>query len=244
MLSRQTKQTIFLMLAMLLIVVTFQPNMDAFAQAAGDVLIVEVGADPVGADSADGAEFIEIYNATASTVNLENWTISDAGASITFPNIDLEPGKILVVIWNDAALASGGFYNCTDIPLNFSPTSWFPMQLNNDNDQVVLRDASSNLIDAVSYGTDTFAFNPAATDVFNNSGTTLQRQTYNTNFTDTDTANDWVASSGVGTPCDVGPTAVTLQTTSIANGTPLALLAVVVGLLGATAVTVTRRRTR
>jgi hypothetical protein len=40
------------------------------------------------------------------------------------------------------------------------------------------------------------------------------------------------------------PTAVTLQTTSIANGTPLALLAVVVGLLGATAVVVTRRRTR
>lgn len=40
------------------------------------------------------------------------------------------------------------------------------------------------------------------------------------------------------------PTAVSLQTTDIANSTPLALVAALAGLLGVTAVAVTRRRTR
>jgi hypothetical protein len=58
---------------------------------------------------------------------------------------------------------------------------------------------------------DITAFDPPAPDVFDNSGTSLQRQTYNSAFVDSDTNADWAASSGIGTPCDVSPTAVSLQ---------------------------------
>ncbi|MCA9936345.1 MAG: lamin tail domain-containing protein [Ardenticatenaceae bacterium] len=246
MFTLRAKLFLLLILSFMSFVVISLSSPIAHAQVAGDILIVEVGADPNGNDTLSGAEFIEIYNASGSSMDLTGWTIEDntSSFSIPLPSLILDNGKILVIVMDVAAITPGGFYNCTSTPLNYSPTTWFPTQLDNNNDRIILRDSGSTIIDAVSYGTDTTAFSPAATDVFDNSGATLQRQTYNTNFTDNDNATDWIASPGVGTPCDVSPTAVTLQSFNTTNSAPLLAVVVAGGLLLGTAVFITRRRTQ
>lgn len=185
-----------------------------FAASPGDILIVEVGADPASAAgiAEPAGEYIEIRNVTGATINLSGWTLNDnSNTTITLPNTDLGAGKVLVII-ADTTTFNASNYNCTANPLSFSPASWFTNNLANGNDNVVLRDNTSTIIDAVSYGTDTTAFNPPAADVFNNSGATLQRVGYNNGpYTDTNTAADWQGSTGAGTPCDVSPTAVSLR---------------------------------
>lgn len=67
-----------------------------FAQ---NVVINEVLYDPDGADT--GYEWIELYNSSDQTVNLQDWTIEKAGTSFglvfTFPNINIEPYGFLLI---------------------------------------------------------------------------------------------------------------------------------------------------
>lgn len=196
----------------------------AHAASPGDVLIVEVGADPASAAgiAEPAGEYIEIRNVTGASINLNGWTITDNGiTTVTLPNMNLDAGKVLIII-ADSTTFNGSNYNCAANPLFFQPTTWFNANLANGNDRVLLRDNSNTLIDAVSYGTDTTAFNPAATDVFDNNGTTLQRTSYPAGpYSDTNAATDWTASTGAGTPCDVSPTAVSLHQLQAENSLPL-----------------------
>ena len=232
----------------------------------GDVLIVEVGADPAGSFTDPAGEFIEIYNNTSAEIDVGGWKLCDNSTGTpngcrTIPTgTTLGPSKMLVIIHATSELGAGG-YNCSGTvkAVEFSD-GWFAgalgRNLGNDNDHVLLYDTSSNLIDAVSYGTDTAAFDPPASDVFNNTGRTLQRKTYNTDFVDTNAASDWSGSGGAGTPCDVGPTAITLSSLTARGEQPAAqperalttfsrwLVAALVGaaLVGASIVALRRRR--
>ncbi|MCK4979270.1 MAG: lamin tail domain-containing protein, partial [Candidatus Delongbacteria bacterium] len=64
-----------------------------------DVVINEVLYDPDGADT--GYEWIELYNNSSLTLNLQDWTIEKAGASFglvfTFPDINIEPNSFLLI---------------------------------------------------------------------------------------------------------------------------------------------------
>ncbi len=214
---------------------------------AGDVLIVEVGADPASAASITepAGEFFEIFNNTASTINLNGWKVSDNSTSgtmeITLPSIELGAGKILVVIADAVTLGAPNGYGCAVTPLHHQPAAWFNQNLSNSGDRLILKDELGNTIDALSYGTDTTVFDPAAPDVFDNSGKTLQRMTYNTDFTDTDTAADWAASSGSGSPCDVGPNVLSLRTLTAYPVQP-GLTLPLVGLLTISGLLIYRRR--
>ncbi len=78
------------------LILSLMLNVILFAQ---DVVINEVLYDPVGADS--GYEWIELYNNSNLTLNLQEWTIEKAGTSFgvifTFPSIEIEPfGFILI----------------------------------------------------------------------------------------------------------------------------------------------------
>ena len=181
----------------------------AQAGTPGDVLIVEVGADPAALPEPAG-EFLELYNNTAAPVDVGGWTLTDNNTSVSLPaNTVLQPGQRLLVIGDAVQLGAAG-YNCATTPFNVATT--IGNGLGNAGDRVILRDATNTQIDEMSYGSDTTVFNPSAPDVFDNSGTTLQRNGYPAGpFPDTNTAADWAASTTPGSPCDV-PVPVELMT--------------------------------
>ena len=48
----------------------------------------------------DSSDWIEIYNPTDTTVNLDGWSLTDSDVNLTkwqFPAIDLDPGKFMVI---------------------------------------------------------------------------------------------------------------------------------------------------
>lgn len=192
------------------------------AAAPGDVLIIEVSADPAsGAGIGEpGGEFIELFNTTGAAIDLNGWTLAENGSSFTFASSTiLDPGQAIVIIRDASTLSDPAQYNCASVPYN---AVWSGMSLSNSGDFVTLTDSSLVLVDGLSYGSNTTVLNPAAPDVFNNSGTTLQRAGYPSGpFADTDTNADWAGSASPGTPCDVAPPADALPavtSTDPANG--------------------------
>ena len=106
--------------------------------------------------STDTAEFVEIKNASSSPINLSGFSLelingTGGGATvydtIGLPNVSLAAGDYFVVCANAATVA-----NCD---LDDSPDTNFIQ--NGAPDAVGLRDASSNLVDAVSYEGDSGA---------------------------------------------------------------------------------------
>lgn len=202
-------KTRIIIIALLSLFVAFSVN----AQAPGDLVIAEVMADPAsGAGLGEPAnEYFVICNRSATTRDLNGWTVADNGSStITLPSFMLVAGSCVVVANSAIDLTATG-YNCLIAPTNIIlAPSWFTGNLANSNDRIGLSTPAAALIDGVSYGSDTTFLNPAAPDVFNNTSTTLIRTGYPGNPTmlpDTDTNADWT--SRAGTPCDVplAPTA-------------------------------------
>lgn len=147
-----------------------------------DILITEVYYNPAESPETD-YEWIEIYNTTTTSINLENWKILDNTESpITFDDNDsIESNTFKIVSKNNTVK---DHWNLTDnqvITLN----SWIS-GLNNSGDKVVLKNSTGEVIDSMSYGNNTEIFNPACTPV--NEGNSFERKSL---LTDTDTANDW-----------------------------------------------------
>lgn len=131
------------------------------------------------------AEWVEIYNPTASPVNLDSWLIGDSLFTDDLPNVSLPAGGFAVIS------------DCTQS--NFSSIWTFPGStiyidlasaigngLNNGGENIRLFNAAT-LVDQMSYGTNTTAFSPSApAPVANHS---LER---NPDGVDTDTAADFV----------------------------------------------------
>ena len=94
-------------------------------------------------------EWIELFNASESEVDLKNWTISDIH---TTPNISIisesnyffEP-KTFLVIAKDSSITD--FHS--EIPSSILVISF--ANLNNDIDGIVIKDINGNLIDSVEY---------------------------------------------------------------------------------------------
>lgn len=131
-------------------------------------------------------EWIELYNPNSYPVNLKNWTISDNGATRT--------------INADNSIPAHGF-----AVISKSRTTWslyWPVPagveiielgqkigngLSNDGDRIILKDASGNIIDQMSYGNDNTVFNPPCPDVAE--GHSLERSPAGK---DTDTKEDFI----------------------------------------------------
>ncbi len=107
----------------------------------GTVLISEIMYAPLG----DEPEWVEIYNASESAVNLKNWQISDAISKVTLTNKDflIQPGGYLVLSKDSSIL---NFYQIPSQVITISlPT------LNNAEDVVVIYDHTGAKIDPVRY---------------------------------------------------------------------------------------------
>jgi hypothetical protein len=170
----------------------------------GGLLISEVVYDPTGQEP--NAEWIELYNTTGQTLNLTNFKIGDeeaAGESegmYQFPSGSIAPGQAIVIAnrASDFQLAYGfsPHYELTDTDPDVSNmvkyTSWSSgsMSLTNTGDEVLLLDYYDTLVDAVSWGSSTWAFNPGVPLV--PEGYSIERHPPGV---DSNTAADWRAQS-------------------------------------------------
>ncbi|MCK4520490.1 lamin tail domain-containing protein [Candidatus Parcubacteria bacterium] len=131
-------------------------------------------------------EWVELYNASDSPVDIADWTIEDntssdllSGSTLIIPAYGYAvitgssstwdywsiPGDVIKIVLSDGKIGNG---------------------LANDGDRLILKNASGYEVDAMSYGTDTYAFDPACPDV--DEGHMLGRVP---NGYDTDQASDF-----------------------------------------------------
>lgn len=172
----------------------------------GALLISEVVFNEVGSDTT--GEWIEIYNNGNSAIDLSNYKIGDeetlggtstTEATLQFPSgSSIAAGEVQIIGVNATRFFTVYGFNPdyeiggTDIgvPDLTVYSTWDPdggvISMSNTNDQAVLIDGTDTIIDAASWGSSTFAFNPAL-------GAALDGQSYQRidPNVDTDTAADW-----------------------------------------------------
>ncbi|MBI5411960.1 lamin tail domain-containing protein [Candidatus Peregrinibacteria bacterium] len=113
------------------------------AEKAGNVLITEFMADPTDVGDESG-EWIELYNPTNHTINLQNWILSDEGTEQhVFGALTLSSGKYATLCRNKNYLTNGG------VACDYSYGN--DIRLKNDGDAIVLKDGHDNLISRVIY---------------------------------------------------------------------------------------------
>lgn len=153
------------------------------------LLISEVHYDPTAEDGADDNEWVEIFNPTASAINLSTWGIGDTATSgiDMFPNgTMIQAGQYLIV---SSASTTLSFWSLPGGAAFVSLEESIGSGLSNTGDAVFLVDitGATTTVDAMSYGTNTVAFSPAAPDVID--GHSLARSVLTS---DLDTAADWI----------------------------------------------------
>lgn len=133
-----------LFLTLFLLTFIISPSCEEFS--AKRIVINEIMYNPKVVGDSYG-EYIELYNAGTSAVNINGWVLSDEGSDfhvITCESGELiiNPRKYLLLARNDNQEQNGGF-----IPdykySNFS--------LTNTTDSIILSDAEGNVIDHVTY---------------------------------------------------------------------------------------------
>lgn len=108
-----------------------------------DVIINEIFADPSPPINLPAAEYIEIYNNSDQSLQLEGWKFTDGVSIATLKNYSLAPDEYLILCSKtDTALF--GSYN------NVMGLSSFPV-LNNAGDYLYLKNEKSTTIDSVNY---------------------------------------------------------------------------------------------
>jgi hypothetical protein len=114
------------------------------------VVVNEIMFDPLDIAGESGAEYIELHNRSSRMVMLAGWQIEDGSHRVQalLPVQDLPPGGY-VVIAGDSTLY-GAFPNLRD-STNVILTGSASLSLNNDEDDIVLRNASGTPIDSVHY---------------------------------------------------------------------------------------------
>lgn len=97
------------------------------------------------APSTGEPEWVELFNRSASSINLKNWTVSDNSTSVIITNIDIFiPSENYIVITRDSSILN--FYDVGSEIVKVNIPS-----LNNTGDAVVIKDSLGVLIDSVLY---------------------------------------------------------------------------------------------
>jgi hypothetical protein len=164
-------------------------------------LITEVLYNPTGYEPQ--GEWVELYNAGGVTLDLYGYKIGDQSTPgccegmLAFPaNATLRPGQVIVIA-NQASVFRSTYGFSPDyemessdpaVPVLSRYTIWAErgVELTNTGDELLLLDGSNELVDSLSWGSSTFAFNPAISSV--PEGYSLERYPP---YVDTDSASDW-----------------------------------------------------
>lgn len=170
------------------VIVTVTPTPEP--EPEGKLLISEVYYDVhpdrgVESTGANNNEWVELYNGTNSDADLSGWKIADTGSADVLPDgTVISAGGFLIIT---ATSSTAGFW--PDIPEDVAIVvlgSAIGNGLANGGDKVSLLNAEDDAIDAVSWGTNTSAFDPAMPTVME--GNSIARPDL---AVDTDTAADW-----------------------------------------------------
>lgn len=108
-----------------------------------EVVINEIMANPSIETAVANAEYIELYNNTGNTINLQNWKITDKSRTATLPYYLFEPDKYLILTDTQSEAEFNGQSNV--IGLAYFPT------LNNSSDSLFLSDEKGLTVDSLSY---------------------------------------------------------------------------------------------
>jgi hypothetical protein len=108
-----------------------------------DMVINEIFPDESPQIGLPPAEYVEIYNRSTKTFDLNGWKFSDSGTPQNLPSFILTPGSFLILCSSSNASLFSSFGNVLGL------TS-FP-SLNNDGDDLKLYDVNSNIIDQIVY---------------------------------------------------------------------------------------------
>lgn len=145
-----------------------------------EVIFNEIFPDPTPQVGLPNAEFVELYNRSASSISLAGWTFTDGSSTVTLPSHTMNPGDYLILTSTTNAPLFTGFG--TVLGLSSLPS------LNNDMDSLKIYNANGDLIDELNY------FDAWYQDAIKiNGGWTLER----INPTDTCAtgASNWIASN-------------------------------------------------
>lgn len=164
-------------------------------------LISEVMFDPSIAEP-DG-EWIELYNSGETNFNLRDYKIGDSETQgdfegmYRFPSGSVLTAKKVVVVANKALAFHSVFGVLPDFELvetssevpnleKYSPWTTHNLELTDSGDEVVLLNGEDQVVDAVSWGSSSFAFYPSVPKVAQ--GHSIERWPA---FLDNDAAADW-----------------------------------------------------
>ena len=107
------------------------------------IYITEIFADPSPEVGLPLVEFIEIYNPSKDTVDLEGWTINDQTSKSTFKKLLILPNQYVVL----CPLADTAQYKTYGKTIGLSPWT----SLSNSSDQIVLKSFKKRMIDSIAY---------------------------------------------------------------------------------------------
>ena len=110
---------------------------------AGEVIFTEIMADPTPPLGLPESEYIEVYNLSENTFNLEGWTLSNGSNLGVLPNYILAPQSYLILVPADSDSLFVGMENI--LPVDPWPS------LTNSRDNLGLRSVRNTLLDTVDY---------------------------------------------------------------------------------------------
>ncbi|MDH3267748.1 MAG: lamin tail domain-containing protein [Ignavibacteria bacterium] len=109
--------------------------------AYNDVVVNEIMYAP----STGEPEWVELYNRTASPINLNKWKFSDAASTVTITNGDkIIPANDYIILSRDSSILN--YFDVGSEIIVFSLPS-----LNNTGDAVVIRDSMGIIVDSLSF---------------------------------------------------------------------------------------------
>ncbi|MES2138707.1 MAG: lamin tail domain-containing protein [Bacteroidota bacterium] len=115
----------------------------SFLPSFKDIIITEIFADPSPQLGLPAVEFIEIYNRSTTTINLNGWKFTDGSSNATLSSYNLLSNQYLIICSAADTALFTPFGNRMGV-------SSFP-SLNNTGDKIYLKDNTLAFIDSVGY---------------------------------------------------------------------------------------------
>ena len=144
----------------------------------GGLKLTEIMFNPSACFDSTG-EWIELYNAGTTTINLQGWRIHDAASnSVSLASASVAPGEYYIVARSINGCGGLGADQTMSVALN------------NSGDTITLRDDSDTIVDEVQYGSNASPANVTIERIANSQGEPV----------DTDSFSDWRVGVNGGTP--------------------------------------------